>query len=836
MRRQSLSRIWSWYRTAIDHAKQDLRYGVRGLRRSPAFTITVALTLALGIGANTAMFDVVDHLMFRPVAYLRDPSTVHRVYLQTTTRGHVYTTSIFPYTRYLDLRRVTTSFSQWAAISDQLIPVGTGQDTREHAVAAVSASLFDFFNARPVRGRFFSASEDAVPVGALVTVLSYGFWQSAFGGRDVVGRRIQIGTLAYTIVGVAPKGFVAVSPDHPPVAFIPITTFPLNDGPWQANKYYRDYRWDWTSVIVRTKPGVSAAQASADLSRGYVASRDAARLQMPAVAPATVAHPTGIAGPLKTAAGPGAGLESKTLLWLTGVAAIVLLIACANVGNLMFARILNRRREIAVRLALGVSRRRLIGQVLTESLMLSALGCTAGILVAQWGGAALRMFIFPDGSADVITDWRTLGVACLCALAAAIATALGPSVLAAQSDLSAALRAGMRDGSYQRSAMRVVLLTVQGAMSVVLLVGAGLFVRSLDNVRTMRLGYDPSPVVMAFPNMRGVRLDSGAQVRFQQDLLGAAKRIPGVVDAAAVNSRPFSSMTEPLYVDGVDSVQKFGRFVTQIATPEYFHVMQTRIIEGRAFTDADREGTPPVTVVSLAMAHVLWPNASALGQCIRIGADTMPCTIVVGVVEDARYNSLTDDLGYTQYLPIAQVLPNGGNKLMLRVASPSISLEGLRHELQRAMPARGYVTLEPLEDIVDTQRRSWALGATMFVAFGTLALLVAAIGLYGVIAYNVAQRRHELGIRIALGARSGDVAWLTVRQGLWFAAGGVGLGSCAALVASRWVQPLLFDESATDPAIYIFVGAVILLVSMAASAVPAIRATKADPNTTLRSD
>ena len=836
MSRQWPSLTWSWHRTAIDHAMQDVRYAARGLRRSPAFAVTVMLTLALGIGANAAMFGVVDRLMFRPVAYLRDPSTVHRVYLQTTARGHVYTTSIFPYTRYLDLRRVTTSFSQWAAVSDRLLAVGAGDDSREQSVAAVSASLFDLFDARPVLGRFFSSAEDALPVGALVTVLDFGFWQRSFGGRNVVGQRIEIGTLTYTIVGVAPRGFVGASPDHPPVAFIPITTFPINDGPWQANKYYRDYRWDWTSVIVRTKPGVSVAQASADLTHGYVASRDAARLQMPAVAPATVAHPTGIAGPLKTAAGPDAGLESHTLLWLAGVAAIVLLIACANVGNLMFARVLRRRRELAVRLALGVSRRRLIGQLLTESLMLAALGCAAGILVAQWGGAALRRFIFAEGSADVVTDWRTLGVACACALAAGLATDLGPAVLAVRSDLSGALRAGMRDGSYQRSRTRAVLLTLQGALSVVLLVGAGLFVRSLDNVRAMRLGYDPSSVVMAFPNTRGVRMDSAAQIRFQQDLLDAAKRIPGVVDASAVNSRPFSNMVEPLFVDGLDSVQKFGRFVTQIATPEYFHVMQTRIIEGRAFTDADRHGTPPVAVVSRAMARVLWPNASALGRCIRIGASTMPCTTVIGVVEDATYNSLTDDLRYTQYLPVAQALPTGGNKLMLRVASPSISLEALRRELQRAMPAGGYVTLEPLDDIVDAQRRSWALGATMFVAFGMLALIVAAVGLYGVIAYNVVQRMHELGIRIALGARSSDVVRLVVRQGLWFAAVGVGLGSCAALVASRWVQPLLFDESATDPAVYAFVGAVMLLVSIAASAVPAIRATQADPNTTLRSE
>jgi len=829
-----------WSVPQLDNFLNDVRYALRGLRRSPGFTATVVLTLGLGIGANAAMFGVIDRLMFRPFPYLRDPGQVHRVYLQTNSRGRAFTNYTIPYTRYLDLKRETSSFSQYAGFAERTLAVGTGEAGREQRVAAVSASFFDFFDGRPALGRFFGAAEDAIPRGALVAVLSHAFWQTEFGGENVIGRTVAVGTLRYSIIGVAAKGFVGVAENPAPALFIPITTVAANEGRWDVNTYFTRYNWDFTSVMVRRKPGVSLAAANADLSNAFARSRDAQRLITPTVLSAAVAHPRGIAGPLKPSAGPDAGLEARTLLWVTGVAAIVLLIACANVTNLMLARILRRRRELAMRLALGVSRRRLVMQLLTEALLLALLGCLVGLGIAQWGGAGLRILVIPGGGADgFVTDWRTLTVASAAAIIAGMVTSIGPALLALRGDLATTLRAGAREGTYQRSGMRSALLILQGALSVVLLVGAGLFIRSLRNARGMPLGYDAEPVLMARPELRGFAMDSSANVQYHDRLLATAQGIPGVESAARVNTRPFSTNMELLYVDGIDSVQKLGRFVIQFATPEYFKVVDTRILRGRSFTAADDGRAPRVTVVSESMAEVLWPGKDAIGRCIRISADTMPCTTVIGIAEDAAYNNLTEERRLTHYLPLSQSLyPSSGNLLLLRMAGkdPSASIETVRRELQRAMPGQGYVTVRPLQEFVEAQRRSWTLGATMFVAFGVLALLVAAVGLYGVISYNVAQRMHELGVRIALGAQGRDVVRLVVGQGVAFALAGVVIGLGVALVAARWIQPLLFQQSAKDPVTYAAVAGLLLLVALVASAVPARRATRADPNTALRSD
>ena len=360
------SRMW-WGFPAAERVLQDLRYAARGLRRSPGFTITVIISFALGIGANAAMFGVIDRLMFRPLPYLREPGEVHRVYLQSTGRDRVFTYSTMPFTRYRDLAHASTSLAVVAGTSEWRVAVGTGDATRVRKIAGVSASLFDLFDAHPVSGRFFTTAEDSTPLGALVTILSHSLWQSEFGGHDVLGQSLKVGTLTYTIIGVAPPGFAGDVQGSPPDLFVPITTIPANINYLEPATYHLDYRWDWTDVLVRRKPGITAEAASLDLTRAWVRSRAAQRAMNPVLIADSLARPRAIAGPVRSAAGPDAGLESRTLLWISGVAAIVLLIACANVANLMLARTLRRRREIALRLALGVSRGRLAAQFLTES-------------------------------------------------------------------------------------------------------------------------------------------------------------------------------------------------------------------------------------------------------------------------------------------------------------------------------------------------------------------------------------------------------------------------------------------------------------------------------------
>ena len=824
----------------IDYLLHDIRYALRGLRKSPAFTATVVITLGLGVGANVAMVGVVDRLMFRPYPYLKDPSTVHRVYFRESDRGVVRTSSGYQYTRYVDLKKWTTTFSDYAAFAYQTMAVGVGERSREYPVGQVSASFFEFFNARPAAGRFFVAEEDTTPRGADVIVLGHEFWQREYGGEDVIGQTLTVANIRATIIGVAPAGFTGVSLDEPAL-FIPITTFagsrPLPDGA----TYFTRYNWGWMSIMVRRKPGVSIEQASADASQAYLKSWEVHREQQPSITPPDIARPHSVVGAMKVGAGPDPSLEARTALWLAAVAAMVLIIACANVANLFLARALRRQREISVRLALGVSRARLAMQYLTESIVLSLLGCVVALVVATWGGAAIRGILISTQNASLgtFTDWRTVALAIGVALLAGVITGLPPALLSGRGDLVTSLKAGVREGTYHRSRTRTALVITQGALSVALLVGAVLFVRSLDRVRSMRMGYDAERVLYVSRNLRGMQLEPPALIALREQLLAAAQQIPVVERAAFVSTVPFwSTSSTRLFVAGIDSVARLGNFTYGTATTDYFEVMGTRILRGRGFTPADRAGAPPIAVVSEGMANVLWPGKDALGQCMRVSADTMPCTTVVGIAEDMVQQNILDDRRYHYYMPLEQFRGgSGGAYLLLKMrGDPAAQSEDVRKVLQAVMPGESYVVVRPLRQAVDGAHRSWRLGATMFVAFGVLALAVAAIGLYGVIAYNVAMRMHELGVRVALGARSADILRLVVGQGLRLSVAGIVVGVGLALLAAGWLQPLLFKQSARDPLVYVGVSAVLLLVAVIASAAPARRAARVDPNTALRTE
>jgi putative ABC transport system permease protein len=834
----------AWGFPAVEAVLQDLRYAARGLKRAPGFTITVVVTLALGIGTNAAMFGVVDRLMFRPFPYMRDPSSVHRVYLQTTYQGKTTTSATFPYLRFLDLSRATPAVDAIAAESEWRFGVGEGAGSRVRIVSGVSAAFFSFFDAVPVRGRFFTEDENRTPVGAPVAVISSAMWASEFQSSDVLGRTLKVGTIPYTIIGVAPPGFRGTVEGGQPDVFVPITTIPSNLNASSQASYLADYRWDWTSVLVRGRRGVPGNALSRELTSAYVQSRAAARAINPRVLPDSIAHPLAIAGPVKSAAGPSPGLEARVLLWVFGVAAIVLLIACANVANLMLVRVLRRRREITVRLALGIRRGRLATQLATEGLLLALLGGVSGVLVAQWLGVAIRRLLMPEGSPfNLVSDWRTLGVALACACGATVLTSLGPVALATRTDLASTLKAGARS-TYHRSRLHAVLLGIQSALSVVLLVGAGLFVRSLDNVLAVPLGYDARPVLEAVVDFRGHAMDGAQTAAANRRLLSVAQSLPGVLYATRVNSHLFATNTADLRVPGIDSVSSLGRFNFQMASPDYFKVMQTRVLRGRAFTEADRRGTPLVAVVSEAMGRALWPGRDPLGQCIRVGIGdhfdmaSMPCTTVIGIAENAAQQTLGDDPRFMYYLPFDQVSPGEGSTILLRLSTDDAAsrVEEVRRDLTRMMPGDGLVVVRPLQELVDGHMRSWRLGATLFVAFGGLALLVAVVGLYGVISYQVTQRIQELGVRIALGARAADVVQLVVWQGTRVAAAAVAVGLGLAFFTARWVQPLLFHQSATDPTTYALVATTVLLAAMVASAVPAVRGARTDPCAALRSE
>jgi putative ABC transport system permease protein len=841
--RESSRDAWGFPR--LENVLQDIRYGVRGLLHAPGFTLTVILTLGLGIGANAAMFAVIDRLMFRPFPHMRDPGSVHRVYVQTTINGRRNPNATIPYARYLDLIGQAQSFSQHATVSEWRLGVGVGEQARIQKVAGVSASFFSFFNLRGVQGRLFTDVEDQRPMGSLVAVLTHEYWQAVLGSRPVLGERLRVGKFDYTIIGILPPGFMGTVQGRPPHIFIPITTVPANLNPWQRDVYAHQYSWDWMEIIVRRKEGVSVAAANTELTQAYIRSRNSQRASNPRVLPDSLAHPRAMVAPLRNGAGPAPGPESRVLKWVSGVAGIVLLIACANVANIMLTRVLRRRREIAVRLALGVSRSRLLGQFVIEAMLLALVGVVVGLAFAQWGGSAIRALLLPEGSTlNLGTDWRTIGVAGVCAIVAALLSTIGPAVLAARSELTPSLKSGVREGSHRRSTLQTALLVTQGALSVALLIGAGLFVRSLGRVRDIPLGFDVSRVVDVYPDFRDANLETSVEDAAIRQLLAAAQSIPGTAGAARANSALFRTSTARLRVAGIDSVEQLGRFNFQVVSPEYFDVVQTRILRGRGFSSIDAPHAPRVAIVSQAMAQALWPGREPLGQCMEVTWEAAanvpyaPCTTVVGVAEDAAYQALTDEQRFVYYLNVEQVPGGWARQILVRLKGEptATEIERVQSALQRVMPGDGLVILRKLQDVIDDQSRSWRLGSTLFVAFGGLALVVAAVGLYGVIGYTIAQRMHELGMRIALGARTGHILRLVLGQGIWFAAAGAAFGLAIALFASRFIEPLLYKQSARDPLVYFGVAGTMILVGLIASAAPALRAIRADPNRALRSE
>ena len=819
---------------------QNVRYALRGLRANPGFTIAVVLTLGLGIGANAAMFGIIDHLMFRAPAYLHDPGRVNRVYEHLSIRGtEILDNGFLMYPEFLDLVRWAKGLDRFAAFDQRTLAVGSGEDARDTEVAYVSASYFGLFDAPPALGRYFTPSEDVVPAGAPVAVLSYGFWRRHFGGSaEALGKTLPIDGTPFTIIGVAPDGFTGFADGAPPSLFIPFTTFSGVVLGFRDYYNYNSHSGTTFQTVVRRRTGVSIDAATAELTSAYrrsVAAEAAIDNSIPLDSYGRV-----VAGPLQLQRGPMASRDARIATWISGVSLIVLLIACANVANLLLARALRRRREIALRLVLGAGRARLLAQLLTESLILSVFGGVAGLLIAQGGMRVLvSIFLQADGSITVATDWRTLGFCAVVALASGLFTGLAPVFYSGREDLALSLKSGQREGTRQRSTLRSGLLVLQGTLAVVLLVGAGLFARSLHNVRAMRLGYDVDPVMLVHDRGRGAPASEVERANLGRRLEARALGIPGVESASRAMAVPLSYAvgSGELFVSGIDSVKRLGHFTLQAGSPSFFHTMGTRILRGRGITAEDTKNSPKVMVVSESMARLLWPGRDALGNCVRLRADTMPCTTVVGIAENVKSEGLTANANLQYYVPIEQTQRGHDLIVFIRVHGNARDFaETVRRALQTEMPSSAYLVAQTMSEIVGSEERSWQSGATMFVALSALALILAAIGLYSVIAFDVTQRTHELGVRIALGAQVADVLRLVVGAGVRFATIGVILGLGFALAAARFVSPLLYDVSARDPWILGGVGFVLLGVAVAASAIPALRATRVDPTVALRAD
>lgn len=821
----------------IEDTWADLRVVLRSLRATPAFTIGVAGTLALGIGVNAAMFGVVDRQLFRTPQGLTDADRVHRLHFRWVQNGRARHDRHVQFPRFQDFVRETHTLDQIGAFQVRTAAIGEGEDTREARVAIVSGSYLAFFDAPPVIGRWFTEAEDKPESAIPAVVLSHAYWLTQYGGSpDVLGQTLQVSQLRGTIIGVAPPGFTGISDSSPPAAFVAMSAFAKA---FSSARYTSSYNWSWLELLVRRKPGTTIPAATADVTNAFLTSWRAEDQARGAQTDFAVAQPSVVLGPVHLGRGPDAGADARVALWTSGVALLVLLIACANVANLFLSRSVNRRREVAMRLALGVGRARLTRQFLLESITLGIIGAVGGVILAAWFGGTPQRLLMPESAVgSVFADGRTLLFATVLALFAGSVTAIVPAMMAGRIDVASVLKSGGRGTSTRRSRLQTGLVVAQAALSVVLLIGAVFFVRSLQNAEQHRLGLDVDALLYAELNTRGERLSPEQQRHLTGQILDAVRQVPGVLHASSVVSVPFwSNEAEGLEIPGVENVENLGRFTLQAGTADYFATTGTRILRGRGFDDRDQPGSEPVIVVSEPMAAALWPGVDPLTRCVRIDVPDERCRRVIGVAEESAMTAVEPARDYTYYVPVAQFRFAAAAQYFIRVQDAKTGpISEIRSRIQALLPALAYVNVLPLRTIVDPQFRAWRLGAVTFAAFGGLALLLSVLGLYSVMAYESARRAQEFGVRLALGASRARILRLVVGRGAALAAAGIAIGSAIALAASGPFAALMFHQSTRDPLVFGAVAVVLLAAGCLACAWPAMRATRMDPAKTLRAE
>jgi putative ABC transport system permease protein len=834
----------------FDAWRQDIAYAARSLRRTPGVTVTIVVTLALGLGVNAAMFTLLNAVYLRPPAGVVHPEQLRRLWAERNFYrvGRQFWPG-YDYQRYERIREGLAGLGTAAIYRGPAqVKVGRGFGAPQAMMVSTSADYFRLLGVRLVLGRFFSGEEDRLGAGLKVAVVSDRFFRRSLGGDPgVLGQSILLNNESYAIVGVCDPQFTGVDLTAADV-WVPFASMKSpGNTPWWMDSNVNGFQ-----VLIRAAAGTSDdaidAQATAVLRNtdDVIISRKMNNEgQSGQARPTALLDSTSVArtGSIIAARGPGMKQqEVQIALRLGGVALIVLIIACANVVNLLLARAVRRRREIAMRLALGISRARLTRLVLSESVLLAFLAGVAAIAAAQWGGLALRALLLPDVHwAHAPVDWRVLGGAVLATLAAGVVAGAIPAMQSGSTELTEVLKAGAREGYVRRSRARSALVVTQAALSVTLLVGAALFVRSLANVRALDLGFDVSRLLyahMVFESTDAHR-DSTLTPRIAE-LADRLRGSPGVQGVALTAMRPMWGFSTETYFPDADTIanrKPMGMFWA--VSPGYFATTGTRLISGSDFPPDEGPGSAPAVIVNSAMAKALWPGQNPLGRCVRFAEPTGRCNTVIGVVETARWGAVIEDATPQFYLPLENMPFTGWNSHLLAIRAderhiPAVIGE-VRVALKQAFPD-GQPVIERMSDVMAPQYRPWRLGATLFTLFGILAAVVAAVGIYSTVSYSVNQRTHEFGVRVALGARLADVVRHVLTEGLRTVVIGILVGVALALVAGRLVASLLYGITPHDPAAIAIVVTVLLLVAAVAALVPALRAARVDPVTALRTE
>ncbi|HEX6107186.1 MAG TPA: ABC transporter permease [Gemmatimonadales bacterium] len=819
-----------------DSLLHDLRYAVRSLRQRPGFAAVAVLTLALGIGANSAIFSVVNGVLLRPLPYAApEELTIVQGGWETQPDAEL---SVSEYWDFKERQRSHLAIGAFAGGSVAL--TGTGAPERLSA-GFVTADLLQALGVSPVLGRSFAPEED-LPGRPAVVLLSDGLWRRRFGADPgLVGRTILLDDAPATVLGIMPPGFQL--PTHftgtGAELWAPLQLDPATDRTERG--------WHFLDVVGRLRPGTDLATAD-----GEAASLMAA---MKAEYPGEY-HPSfhGSAGPLDVAV---VGEAKPALLVLLGAVALLLLIACANVAGLLLARGEARQREMALRTALGADRRRLVTQLLTESVVLALAGAALGLLLAVWALRALVLAAPPSLPRldSIAVDGWVLGFTAAVAIASGIVFGLAPALHAARPDLTGALVEGGRGGTAgaARQRFRRGLVVAQIALALVLIAGAGLLVQSFLRLRAVDPGFDPEGVLTARVELSPVRYERSDQIRrFYDELIRRLEELPGVGSAAAVRALP---MTGQLEIGDWSFLQE-GRFSSpplptewtpadwQVVTPEYFRTMGIPVLQGRGVEDGDRIGAPGAVVINQTLARQVWPAGDAVGQRILLGGggtDSIYRT-VVGVVGDVRHRGLSADPRPEMYLPHQQFPAGTGTPqrslyVVVRSSGDPASLATALHTTVAGLdPDVPLAEVQTMEEALGTWAAERRLTMMVVTAFALTALLLGAVGIYGIMAHLVAQRTREFGIRMALGAVPVEILRLVLRQGTWLSVLGIAAGLVGALALTRVLGDLLFRIAPTDPLTLAGTAVLLALVAAAASAIPALRATRVDPIDALRSE
>ncbi len=811
---------------------QDLRYGLRMLAKAPGFTAVAVLSLTLGIGANTTIFTLAKAIFLHSIP-IKDPASVMVLYSTAQDRsGPIQQYLPTPLPNAIDYRNDLKSFSGISIAIGDGFTLTLSQNHVQLFGYLVNANFFDVLGVRPVLGRGFSPDEDTA--ARPVAVLSYDLWKTRFGGDpQILSKTIQMDQFQYSVIGVAPRDFQGIGNLGSPDVFIPIS---MDDevatGLLKTFLHERGFRL--VNMIGRLKPGVTVAQASAEV-RGL-------GLQLEKEYPKDNAGRNEMIVPIEQTAIPPQ-LHSVFALagaLMMGIVGLVLLIACANVANLLLARATQRQREIAVRLALGASRARLIRQLLTESFLIALLAGILGVFCAYWGKNVL-VSLLPQGlvrNLDFTLDARvflyTLGLAAV----ATVLFGLVPALQASRSDSIAALkdRTGAPSGSTRWYGLRGVLVMIQVSLSLIALVGAGLFIHSLRNAQQINPGFEVQHEVIMFLNPGAEHYAQPQAEAFYRDAVQRLDALPMVAGAGLNDTAPFGGgLQRTTFTDGVDSTDPRNGKITPVeaVSPGFFSAAGITMIEGRDFAESDDASSTDVAIVNRAAADTFWHGKDPIGQHLHFLGETWVVT-VVGVVNTTKYASLGEAPQAIVYFPLKQHYSQGVVLYVRAKGDPASAIPSVRTALQSLAPTLPLAFVRTMEEMLVQSLQAPRLGAELLGTFGLLALVLATIGTYGVMSYSVNQRGHEIGIRMALGAQRGNVLRLILANGMAMVVAGVVAGLCLSMLLAKGMNSLLYGIGIFDPASFLLTAALLVLVALGACYVPARRAMCVDPIVALR--